>query len=129
MLAAFAAASLLRSSDYTYMKGVRYQDIPKRKSFHVNVQSLPSNSKYYAPEEDDDGILIGFSLNWLRGLPALSGIDIRYIIVAMSDGSLSEDKHGRCCFFAALLSFVDGNADEAALLKAMRRQSSIWRAH
>ena len=103
------------------MKGVRLQDIPKRKSFHVNVQSLPSNAKYYAPEEDEDGILMGFSLKWLRAFPELSGIDFRDILVAMSDGSLSADKHGGCGFFAALLSFVDGTAEEAALLKEMRR--------
>ena len=53
--AAFAAASLLRSSDYTYLKSLRFPMIPKRKSFHVNVESLPSNAKYFAPEEDDDG--------------------------------------------------------------------------
>ena len=104
--AAFHAAKTLRSTDYIFMKDVPFDDIPKRASFHPKRPTLPSNVKYYEPTKDDDGVLLGFSMEWLKSLCELKGVDYREILVAMSDGSRSSEQHGGCGFFASLLSFV-----------------------
>ena len=105
--AAFAAAATLGSSDYAFMKGVEFDDVPKRKSFHVTVETLTENVCYYAPTENEEGVLVGFTMEWLRSVAEVQGIDHRQILVAMSDGSLSSDRYGGCGYFAALLSFAE----------------------
>ena len=84
-----------------------FDDIPQRLTYHIRRPRLPDNVVYYAPETDENGVLIGFSLQWLLSLNELQGIDPMEILVAMSDGSLSSDQHGGCGYFAALLSFID----------------------
>ena len=52
----------------------------------------------YDPQKDEDGVLQGFSLGWLRSLSELVGVDEERVLVAMSDGA---------GFFAALLSCLE----------------------
>ena len=90
---------------------------------------------YYAPTEDDDGVLVGFTIDWLRYIAEVKGMDHRQILVAMSDGSLSSDIYGGCWYFAVLLSFAidnEANADPPngvinyiSLSAAVSRRTSI----
>ena len=103
---AFTAAAVLKTTDYIFMLGVPYRLIPKRVTYHIRAQALPDNVTFYAPVKDEKGVLIGFTPEWFHDLKEIQGINPAQILMAMSDGSLSQEKHGGCGFFAVLLSHM-----------------------
>ena len=93
-------------------------------AYHIQRPVLPLNAHYYPPELDEEGVLSGFSLDWLRSLSILTGIDSREIMLAMSDGSVSADAFGGCGYFASLLSFMQELNVDAIRSRKFRRRNA-----
>jgi len=53
ILGAFRAAKLLRTSDYIFMRSMRFDDIPKRRSFHLLPLELPECVTVHDGEDEE----------------------------------------------------------------------------
>ena len=98
---AFRAAQLLRTSDYVFMRGMRFDDIPKRRSFHLLPLKLPECVIVHDDEDEE------FSYDWAVELAETETVPQNRVMVLMPDGSCKNDCGG-AGFFACRLSVMKG---------------------
>ena len=108
---AFEQAAMWGTSDYVFMKGVGWDDIPKRVSYSLVPHAIPTNAKWELRVDDKNDELAepweGFSRSWLA-MYVKHHFDVKEcdVWVIMTDGSVKEFSGG-AGFYACRLSDYD----------------------
>ena len=100
--AMFQCARSIGNSDYLVMKGIEFEIIPKRISFHETILDCPINLIYH--EFDNIGEDIGFTMDWLDSIIEKYEIDTNLLQLIMPDGS-EKCRFGGSGFFSCNYKF------------------------
>ena len=87
------------------MKDIKYEDVPKKISYHLDALNPPNNLHYH--ELDENGQKQIFSLDWVQNLEFVKDKNSILVQLAMSDGSVKE-LFGGSGYFSCNLDFYQG---------------------